>query len=128
MTRVILLCAALAAAPALAVGFGPLRIDGLIDGPREGFALELLNPYPVPTHFVVKAIGAEDEEVQPRVTVLPAEVELGPERHRRVLVIADELAVGETYHFRVCAQRREPPEGIAINARVCSKLSARRVA
>ena len=128
MKRTFLLLAGLAAAPAFAVGLGPLKIDGMIDGPREGFALDLLNPYPVATDFVVKAIGAEDEEAQARVTVLPAETELGPERRRRVLVVVDELAVGETYHFRVCAQRREPPEGIAINARVCSKLSAHRVA
>ena len=116
------------AGPALAVGLGPLRLDGVIDGPREGFALDLYNPYSATTEFVLQAVGPDDEIAQPRVTVLPAEAALGAERRRRVLVVVDDLAVGETYHFRVCAQRREPPEGSMINARVCSKLSAHRVA
>ncbi|NIJ07280.1 hypothetical protein FHS31_000876 [Sphingomonas vulcanisoli] len=115
------------AVPAVAVGLGPLKLDGLIDGPREGFALDLYNPYPEAETFMVYPVGLDDEVAQDRVTVLPAEVELGSARSRRVLVIADNLAVGETYHFRVCAQRKTPPEGITLNARVCSKISAHRV-
>lgn len=115
------------AVPAVAVGLGPLKIDGLIDGPREGFGLDLYNPYPEAVDFVVYPVGADDEVAQDRVTVFPAEVELGSLRTRRVLVVADNLTVGEIYHFRVCAQRKTPPEGITINARVCSKLSAHRV-
>ncbi len=116
------------ALPAVAVGLGPLKIDGLIDGPREGFGLDLYNPYEQATDYVLYAVGADDETTQARVSIMPAQVSLGAERSRRILVIADDLAVGETYHFRVCAQRKTPPEGITLNARVCSKISAHRVA
>lgn len=119
--------AALATAPALAVGLGPLTLQGVIDGPREGFSLDLYNPYHEMTEFVLYPVAMGDETAQPRVTVLPAEVAVGAERNRRVLVIADDLAVGETYQFRVCAQRKMPPAGVMINARVCSKITARRV-
>lgn len=123
----LLLAAILPVASVAAVGLGPLRVDGMIDGPREGFALTLVNPYREAEAFVAYPVGLEDEEAQPRVTVLPAEAVLGPGRSRSLLVIADGLAPGETFRFRVCAQRRTPPQGILINARVCSKITAHRV-
>lgn len=116
-----------AAAPLAAVGLGPLAKEGVIDGPRQGFYLNVYNPYPATTAFVLYAVGPDDEERQARVEILPGEVDLAPERGRRILVIADGLAVGETYRFRVCAQRRTPLEGISLNARVCSKLTSRRI-
>jgi hypothetical protein len=109
------------------VGLGPLTLQGIIDGPREGFSLELYNPYADATQFVLYPVGIDDEAAQDRVTILPAEVALGGQRDRRILVIASDLAIGETYKFRVCAQRKTPPEGVMINARVCSKLTAHRV-
>ena len=122
------LISAAIAVPAVAVGLGPLKLQGIIDGPREGFALALYNPYPQAVEYVLYPVSVEDETPQDRVTVLPREVELGASRSRRILVIADDLQIGETYQFRVCAQRRTPPEGITLNARVCSKISAHRVA
>jgi len=119
--------AAVAATSAAAVGLGPLTLQGTIDGPREGFSLELYNPYSDATDFVLYPVGMTDEVAQDRVTILPAEARLGGQRDRRILVIASDLAVGETYQFRVCAQRKTPPGGVMINARVCSKITARRV-
>ncbi len=121
------LALALAAGPALAVGFGPLSASGTIDGPREGFTFELMNPYPAATDFRVYAIGPADEASEPRVTLYPADATLGGGRSRRVLAVADDLRPGETFHFRVCAERRDPSEETLIHARVCSKVTARRV-
>lgn len=118
---------ALAATSASAVGLGPLKLEGAIDGPREGFSLNLYNPYADATEFVLYPVGMDDETAQDRVTILPAQISLGGQHDRRILVIANDLAVGETYKFRVCAQRTTPPEGVMINARVCSKITARRV-
>ena len=123
------MAAALAvAAPLAAVGLGPLKLEGLIDGPREGFSLDLYNPYPQTVRFVLYAVAMDGEEIEQRVSIFPAAIALPAQRMRKVLVVADDLTIGETYQFRVCAQRETPPEGIAINARVCSKLSAHRVA
>lgn len=118
---------ALAAGPAAAVGFGPLTAGGLIDGPRQGFTFDLMNPYAATTDFRVYAVGWTDEIRQPRVEVFPAEATLGADRTRRVMVVADDLAVGEVYQFRVCAERKDPAEGNLIHARVCSKVTAHRV-
>jgi hypothetical protein len=115
------------AGPVGAVGLGPLRLDGIIDGPREGFALTLFNPYTEMVDFVIYPRGVDDEAAQPRVAVFPSEAALGGGRSRSVLVIADDLAPGETYQFRVCAQRKTLPQGIEINARVCSKITAHRI-
>lgn len=115
------------ALPAVAIGLGPLTLNGVIDGPREGFQLDVFNPYADSTEFVAYAVGIDDETPQPRVTVFPAEWALGGQRGRKLLIIADELAVGESYRFRVCAQRKSPPEGIEVNARVCSKITAHRI-
>lgn len=114
-------------APLGAVGLGPLSSEGVIDGPRRGFSLTLLNPYAEKTEFRAYAVGADNELPQLRVNILPAIATLGPRQSRRLLVIADELAAGETYSFRVCAERSTPPEGLRITARVCSKLSAHRI-
>ena len=121
------MCAAVLAiaAPATAVGLGPLAKSGLTNGPRKAFFLQLTNPYRQPTRFRAYAVGMEDEEGQPRITIMPAVAELGAGGTRRLLVIAGELAPGETYQFRVCAERDEPIG--MINARVCSKLAARRI-
>ena len=118
----------LLAAPAGAVGLGPLHKEGIVDGPKKGFYLTLLNPYDQAVDYIAYAVDAEDETPNARVLILPAETRLGAHQNRRLLVIAKGLSVGETFVFRVCAQRKQPPEGIAINARVCSKLTARRVA
>lgn len=123
----LLLGVATVAAPAGAVGLGPLAVNGTIDGPREGFMLDLYNPYDMSMTFVAYAVGIENEQPQVRVSVLPADAELGPRHARKVLVIADDLQVGEIYRFRVCAQRKAPPEGIQVNARVCSKITAHRI-
>lgn len=125
--RRLLALAVCAAAPAHAVGLGPLSVEGVIDGPNRGFSLTLLNPYQEPVTFRAYAVGAEDELPQVRVGVYPPEVTLGPGLSRRVLIIANDLQPGETYKFRVCAERAHAPEGALINARVCSKLSARRI-
>lgn len=117
---------ALAAAPALGVGLGPLAKAGVTDGPRKAFYLTLINPYPTAVPFHAYAIGIQDEAPQARVRILPGTVTLGGRTNRRLLVIADGLAPGETYMFRVCAERADLPEGM-IHARVCSHLSARRL-
>lgn len=119
--------ALLATAPSGAVGLGPLKLDGVIDGPRRGFGLTLYNPYEETMTFRAYAVGADDETVQTRVDVIPDRAALGPRTSRRLLVIANDLQLNETYRFRVCAERAVPPTGVAINARVCSTLSARRV-
>jgi hypothetical protein len=125
--RLIVAVVLASATPALAVGLGPLTREGIIDGPSEGFTLDLYNPYHASEDFIVYAVGFNDDEPQARVEVLPAEATLGAERERKIFVVAGDLQIGETYRFRVCAQRKTPPEGLVINARVCSKITARRV-
>ncbi len=120
-----LACAA--AAPAGAVGFGPLSKEGIVDGPAKAFYLDLINPYPVPTEFVVNPVHLDDEERQEHVRVVPPRITLGANRSRRILVVVDHLTVGETARFRVCAERAVDPEGVSVHARVCSKLAARRI-
>jgi hypothetical protein len=127
MKRAALVLAALAlAAPALAVGLGPLSKSGVTDTDRKGFFLTLINPYPAATAFRAYAVGAGDETPQPRVRILPGEATLGGRTTRRILVVATGLAPGETYAFRVCAELAHTPKGM-IHARVCSNLSARRL-
>lgn len=127
--RIFSLIALVAAVPVGAVGLGPLRDEGVIDGPRKGFNLTLYNPYKETTAFRTYAVGPEDgdETPQMRVTILPNEASLGSLQTRRILVIANDLQPGETYRFRLCAERVAQSTGVMINARVCSKLSARRV-
>lgn len=119
----------LVAVPVGAVGLGPLREDGIIDGPRKGFNLTLYNPYQETTTYRAYAVGAEDSDETPqlRVTILPEQSTLGALQMRRILVIANDLQPGETYRFRLCAERATQATGVTINARVCSKLSARRI-
>ncbi|QPQ55271.1 hypothetical protein IC614_01235 [Allosphingosinicella flava] len=117
-----------AAAPAFAVGMGPLAKSGLTDGPRKAFYLTVINPYPAAASFKAYAVGVDDEEVQSRVRILPeATIRIGAKQNRRILVVADDLEPGETFAFRVCAAKAEMVEGM-VHARVCSKLSARRIA
>ncbi|HEY6917099.1 MAG TPA: hypothetical protein VI381_05600 [Allosphingosinicella sp.] len=107
---------------------GPLKKEGITDGPRKGFYLTVINPYPGAETFRAYAVGVADEMAQPRVHILPgATISIGGKQSRRILIVADDLQPGETYAFRVCAAKAEVMEGM-IHARVCSKLSARRVA
>lgn len=119
--------ALLVAAPALAVGFGPLRKEGITSGPAKAFYLTLLNPYTESATFRAYAVGTDDENPVGHIRVLPQTMRLGPGQSRRVIAIADHLDVGTTRHFRVCAERADEPEGTTIHARVCSHLGARRV-
>ena len=74
----LLALAALASAPAFAVGLGPLAKSGVTDTDRKGFYLTLINPYPTATAFHAYAIGPEDETEQARVRILPAATTLPP--------------------------------------------------
>ncbi|GAA4002173.1 hypothetical protein [Sphingomonas humi] len=129
MTRAALfaaLASTLAAAPALAVGLGPLRNEGTTLSERKGFYLTLINPYPGAHRFRMTAIGMEDETVQPRVVIPAGNPVLGAQSQRRLLVFATGLKPGETMSFRVCAERDAPLEKELIHARVCAKLVAHR--
>jgi len=127
--RIAALAALVIATPVAAVGLGPLKEDGVIDGPRKGFNLTLYNPYQEAATFRAYAVGAEDGDETPqlRVAIFPQEAMLGAQQMRRILVIAEDLQPGETYHFRLCAERTTQSTGVNIHARVCSKLSARRI-
>lgn len=115
------------AAPATAVGLGPLERTGVTDGDRKGFRLILTNPYPTAERFELTSIGWDDETAVDRVAIFPDRLVLGANKSRQVLVIVRDLAPGETYRFRVCGARAEMPEGVMVHARVCSKLTARRL-
>jgi hypothetical protein len=115
------------ATPSLAVTLGPLRKSGITDGPGKAFYLSMANPYPTVERFVVSAVGVDNEEVQPRVTIYPADSVLGGGARRQLLVIVRNLSSGERYSFRVCAMRRPKPQE-TIYARACSTLTARRLA
>jgi hypothetical protein len=128
MRRLIILATAIAAAaPALAVGMGPLRKEGVTDGPAKGFYLTLYNPYDRFETFSVSAIGADDEQPQLRVKLPAGPLGLRSQASRKFMIVAGDLQPGETYHFRICAERfldqKEP-----IHARVCSRITARRLA
>ena len=116
----------LTSGPAGAVGLGPLRKEGVTDGPAKAFYLTLINPYPSRETFRVYAIGTDSDTPEARVTLPQPEIQLPGERSRRILVIATDLAPGESHTFRVCAERADRIEG-PIHARVCSRLTARRL-
>lgn len=122
-----LIVAAAFAGPASAVGLGPLRKEGVTDGPAKAFYLTLINPYPGREAFRVYAIGASDETPAARVTLPASQLQVGGERTRRFVVVTNGLAPGESYTFRICAERAQHSEG-SIHARVCSRLTARRLA
>ena len=115
------------AAPALAVGLGPLTKDGVTDSERKGFSLTVINPYPRAETFVLTPLDFTAETAAPRVVVFPSRVTIGGGGNRKVLVVASALTPGERYAFRVCAER-PPQTSDIIHARVCSKLTARRLA
>ncbi len=123
---VLALLVALAAAPATAVGLGPLRASGVTDGPGKAFYLTLSNPYPQAERFDAVALDVAIDQAAPRIVIFPSKVLIGSGVKRKLLVIVRPLAIGETYRFRVCAARHPKPEE-AIYARVCSTLSARRL-
>lgn len=114
------------AAPAVAVGLGPLRAEGLTASDRKGFYLTVINPYPRQERFRLYGVSWDSEAPAQRVYLPVHSVVLGPKSQRRILVIGSGLAPGETHQFRVCAERVKPAGEAIINARVCSKLTARR--
>lgn len=118
---------ALVAGPAVAVGFGPLRKEGVVDGPSKAFYLTIVNPYDRATDFVAYPVAIDSEAPAANVRVFPDRLRLGAGQSRRVIAIVDQLEVGPAQWVRVCAERAEDPEGTAIHARVCSRLGARRV-
>lgn len=125
--RPVLLMSLLAAAPAMAVGLGPLSKEGITDSDRKGFYLTVINPYPHSETFMLTPLDVGAETVAPRVTIIPSRVAIGGGGNRKILVVATDLAPGERYAFRVCAEM--PPKPLeTIHARVCSKLTARRIA
>ena len=126
--RVAALLGLLAAAPASAVGLGPLTNAGVTGSERKGFYLTLINPYPTQERFRLYSVGWDNETPVPRVRIPLGTAVLGPKSQRRIVVIDTGLAPGETHQFRVCAERIEPAGKALIHARVCSKLSARRLA
>ena len=123
----LLVAVAALAVPASAVGLGPLRKEGVTDGPAKAFYLTLINPYAGRESFRIYAIGVDDENPAGRVRLPAAQLQVAGERTRRFVVIANDLAPGESYTFRICAERAEHSEG-SIHARVCSWLTARRLA
>lgn len=125
MKRLLALAVLAAATPALAVGLGPLRKEGVTDGPDKAFYLTLYNPYKTRENFVVHAVGAEDEIPAPRVR-LPSMLPLRPESARKIMIVVGGLIPGESYTFRLCAEKFTP-EQETIHARVCSRLTARRL-
>jgi hypothetical protein len=127
MRRLPLLAMALIAGPALAVGLGPLKKEGVTDGSAKGFWLTVGNSDRRTQTFIITARAEADETVQDRVVVIPDRLMVAPERTRRLLVIARALKPNERYTFRVCAEAPPVPKE-TVHARVCSKLTARRVA
>lgn len=115
------------AAPAFAVGLGPLAKVGVTDGPAKAFYLDIRNPYDHSETFHSAAVEWKTEDPATRVTVFPSVITLSPHGTRKLLVIADRLEPGESYTFRVCAFR-PPKENETVYARVCSRLTARRLA
>ena len=114
------------AAPAVAVGLGPLAKEGITDSDRKGFYLTVINPYPQSETFTLTPLDATAETPAPRVTAIPSRMTIGGGRNRNVLVVASGLVPQERYTFRVCAERPPLPTE-TIHARVCSTLTARRV-
>lgn len=114
------------AAPAAAVGLGPLVKQGLTDGPAKAFYLTLINPYPDARDFRAYPTTLDDQPID-HVEVIPSLVRLGGNKNRKLIVIARDIEPGQTFTFRVCAELQHQPEG-TVHARVCSKLSARRIA
>ena len=117
---------ALAAAPAAAVGLGPLAIDGATLSDRKGFYLTLINPYASQERYRLYSVEAGSEAPVSRVLIPISRPVLGPHSQRKILIVDTGLEPGEIHRFRVCAERVEPPGKALIHARVCSKLTARR--
>jgi hypothetical protein len=118
---------ALAAAPAAAVGLGPLKNEGVTASERKGFYLTLINPYEKSERFRLYSVEWDSEAPVARVRIPIASPVLGAKSQRRILVIDTGLVPGETHRFRVCAERVDPAGEAIIHARVCSKLTARRL-
>jgi hypothetical protein len=116
----------IAAAPAVAIGLGPLKKEGSTPSEAKAFYLTVINNGPTADVYRATAIGFADEVPQARVQIIPSVIPIGPNSTRRILVIARDLAPGETYAFRVCADSKPQPKE-SIHARVCSKLSTRRL-
>jgi hypothetical protein len=115
-----------AAAPAVAVGLGPLSKEGSTATSRKAFYLTLINPYTDAQTFRAVAVDFDDQPID-RVKIVPAVTTLAGESRRQLVVIANGLTPGEEYKFKVCAALAVQNEG-TLHARVCSKLTARRLA
>ena len=127
MRRLPLLAMALVAAPAFAVGLGPLKKEGVTDGAAKGFWLSVSNSERTARTILLTGKSIDAETVEDRVVIIPDRILIAPERTRRVLVMARSLNPNERFTFRVCAET--PPDAKeTVHARVCSKLTARRVA
>lgn len=115
------------AAPALAVGLGPLTASGVTRSERNGFYLTLINPFAKAERFRLYSAGWDDEAPVARVLIPIATPIVGAKSQRRVLVIDTGLKPGEEHQFRVCAERVDRRQEGFIHARACSKLTARRL-
>ena len=116
------------AVPAMAVGLGPMKREGVTVSEKKGFYLTVINPYPQTKQFRIVAREMETEVPLDNVEILPATGAIGGNTNRRVLVVFKNLEVGEVRQARVCARLDRPVQGVGIDARVCSKLQARRLA
>ena len=121
------LALAAVAAPAAAVGLGPLSMSGVTRTERKGFYLILVNPFAKAERFRLYSAEVDSEQGVDRVLIPVATPMVGPKSQRRVLVIDTGLQPGEHHQFRVCAERADRSGEGMIHARVCSKLSARRL-
>lgn len=121
-----MLASALSAAPASAVGLGPLSKSGITDSAGKAFYLTLSNPYDHPETFEAVPVANDSETRATRVIVFPPVSRIRAKGSRRLLVIVNSLDPGERYAFRVCAAR-PPKTEETVYARVCSRLVARRL-
>ena len=71
----LLVAVAALAVPASAVGLGPLRKEGVTDGPAKAFYLTLINPYAGRESFRIYAIGVDDENPAGRVRLPAAQLQ-----------------------------------------------------
>lgn len=125
--KLLTLLSLIAAAPAVAVGLGPLTKEGSTPSAAKAFYLTMINNGSSADVYRASAIGFADELPQSRVMIIPSVIPIGANTTRRILVIVRDLRPGETYAFRVCADSPPRPRE-TIHARVCSKLSAHRLA
>ena len=83
------------AAPALAVGLGPLAMSGVTRTERKGFYLVLVNPFATAERFRLYSTEIDSEQGVDRVLIPVATPMVGPRSQRRVLVIDTGLKPGD---------------------------------